>query len=454
MADNTLFRDLGDGLVLRQATAADVEAVASFNACVHSDVGWDKPDVHVAAWVRDLMTQPHPTFKVGDFLVVEDTANGAIVSSTNLISQTWSYGGIELGVGRPELVGTHPDYRRRGLVRAQFEVLHQWSAERGHQLQAITGIPWYYRQFGYEMTMNLHGGLRGPVSSVPALKDGQEEAYRIRRAAAGDLAFIRQVDGYAQQRYLVHCVRDEILWRYELEGRSPESAGALRFEVIETAAGEPVGFIAYMATRWANGVYLRQYELAPGVSWWAVTPAVLRHVKKAGAEIPLYMEENGSPPLELIGLSLGPEHPVYPIVADWLPWVSHPYAWYIRVPDVPGFLTTIVPVLERRLADSVLVGHTGSLGLDFYRGGARVMFEGGRIVDIVPWPWDQGGDSDRRAGGAFARFPDLTFLHVLFGYRSFAELERAYADCGGNLEGRLLVSVLFPKQDSAIWPVS
>ena len=34
-------------------------------------------------------------------------------------------------VGRPEAVGTRPEYRRRGLVRAQFEVIHAWSAERG-----------------------------------------------------------------------------------------------------------------------------------------------------------------------------------------------------------------------------------------------------------------------------------------------------------------------------------
>ena len=75
-----------------------------------------------------------------------------------LISQTWTYDGIAFGVGRPELVGTAPAYRRRGLVRTQFEVLHQRSAERHERLQAITGIPWYYRQFGYEMALNPRVG--------------------------------------------------------------------------------------------------------------------------------------------------------------------------------------------------------------------------------------------------------------------------------------------------------
>src|SRR5712691_11396345 len=114
-------------------------------------------------------------------------ATGAIVSSMNLISQTWVYDGIPFGVGRPELVGTSLEYRYRGLVRAQFEVIHQWSTERGERLQAITGIPWYYRQFGYEMALNLGGGRVGYRPHIPELKDGEPEPYRVRPATAADL---------------------------------------------------------------------------------------------------------------------------------------------------------------------------------------------------------------------------------------------------------------------------
>ena len=33
-----------------------------------------------------------------------------------------------------------------------------------------------------------------------------------------------------------------------------------------------------------------------------------------------------------------------------LPRIRKPYAWYLRVPDIAGFLDTITPVLEQRLA--------------------------------------------------------------------------------------------------------
>jgi len=90
-----IIRDLGDGLILRRSSAADVDELADFCARVHSDAGYDQPDLYIEAWTRDLLTRPHPTFSPDDFTVVEETATGRIVSTLNLISQTWSYEGIQ-----------------------------------------------------------------------------------------------------------------------------------------------------------------------------------------------------------------------------------------------------------------------------------------------------------------------------------------------------------------------
>src|SRR5215213_9419191 len=68
----------------------------------------------VAAFTRDLMSGDHPACDASDFTVIEDTTTGSIVSSACLIGQRFSYEEVELDAGLPELVGTHPDYRRRG----------------------------------------------------------------------------------------------------------------------------------------------------------------------------------------------------------------------------------------------------------------------------------------------------------------------------------------------------
>ena len=75
-----ILRDLGDGLILRRSTPADAELLADFCGRIHSDEGPDKPDAHVAAWTRDLLAKPHPTFHTDDFTVIAEVATGRIVS--------------------------------------------------------------------------------------------------------------------------------------------------------------------------------------------------------------------------------------------------------------------------------------------------------------------------------------------------------------------------------------
>lgn len=441
----TIIRELEDGLILRRSSAADATKLVDFLGNLHREPGDEGPEEHVAAWVGELMSGDHPTFDVSDFTIVEDTGTGAIVSCLCLISQTWSYGGVQFGMGRPELVGTHPEYRNRGLIRAQFDVIHGWSAERGEMLQAITGIPWFYRQFGYEMAITLGGRRVGYQRQVPKLKDGEEEPYRLRPATEGDLAFIAQLYEQGTSRYPVACVWDETLWRYELAGKSEKSYNRMGLAVIETPSGNPVGFVAHSPRLREGHVSAAAYELKPGVSWLAVTPSVVRYLWALGEG---WAAQDPKREMERFAFWLGAEHPVYQVFDKRLPHTVEPYAWFVRVPDLPGFLRHVAPVLEQRLGRSPLVGHSGELKISFYRSGLRLAFEDGRLVEVEPWQPTPEQEGD-------AGFADLTFLQLLFGYRSMEELDYAFADCwaSGN-KARPLLDALFPKCQSNIWPIS
>lgn len=444
-----ILRELGDGLVLRRSTPADAHALAEFNSMIHSDFGPEKPDERIGAWVHDLLTIPHPTFDPGDFTLVEDTHTGKIVSSLNLISQTWSYAGIPFGVGRPEVVGTHADYRKRGLVRQQFEEVHAWSQARGHMLQAITGIPNYYRQFGYEMALDLFGGRVGYEAQLPGLKEGESEAYTLRPAVESDITFITQVTAHGNRRSLVTCLRDENTWRYELLGMSHKNVNRGELRIIQSAAGEPVGYLMHPWFNWETGpsmaLALTAYELTPGVSWLAVTPSVARYLWKTGNEYAASSEKK----LMAYAFWLGTNHPVYEVFREKLPRQRDPYAFFLRLPDLVGFFRLIQPALEKRLAESELVvGHSGTLSLNFYRSGLKLIFESGRITGVEAFNPASSQDGD-------AAFPDLTFTQLLFGYRSFDELQLSFADCWDKSEeARLLLNVLFPKQPSFVLPLA
>lgn len=445
--DPILIKELGDGLVLRHATPDDAEALAEFNAKIHSDDGPDQPVEVVAVWTRDLLEQPHPTFKPGDFTIVEDISKGKIVSSLNLISQTWSYCGIKFGVGRSELVGTDPDYRGRGLIRIQYEVIHGWSLARGEMVQAITGIPYFYRQFGYEMAMNLGGGRVGYFPDIPKLKQDEAEPFLIQPADEADLSYIAMLYNQSAQRGLVHCVRDEALWLYELDGKSFKNIDRFELRIIETPSGEKVGYLAHPHTNRNHGKMLpvTAYEVNRGISWSAVTPSVIRYLKETGE---IYAKRDENDGFGSFGFWLGSQHPVYEVIGELLPKIRKPYAWYLRVPNLVGFLQHITPILEKRLGDSPFTAYSGELKLTQYRSGLMFSFKEGKLK-VELWQPSPDGHSGEAA------FPDLTFLQLLFGYRSVKELDFAYADCWcKNDEISGLLNALFPKQPSNVWPIS
>lgn len=116
--------------------------------------------------------------------------------------------------------------------------------------------------------------------------------------------------------------------------------------------------------------------------------------------------------------------------------------------DLPDFLRLIAPVLERRLAESVAVGHSGEVKIGFYRKGVRLRFERGRLTGVEDWPQTSAEISD-------ARFPELTFLQLLFGCRSLEELEYAFPDCQApNNQARAILEAIFPKQPSYVWSIA
>jgi GNAT superfamily N-acetyltransferase len=438
-----IIRDLGDGLILRHGMPEDGEALALFNGEQHGEGGLASRDGQgLAAMTRDLFTRPHVSLTPEHFTIVEETASGRIVSAMCLIQQTWTYEGIEFGMGRPEYVATHPDFRKRGLIRAQFDVVHQWSAERGLMVQGITGIPYFYRQFGYEFALNLGGRRFG--SQVPKLKEGETEKFDLRPAEEKDIPFLMSVYEHSRKRSMISAHWPQQHWHNNLYEMSPDNIQRLEFRVIEQAeTHEPIGYLAHPAHIVISGAYAFKFELVPGVSWLEVSPAVVRYLWRQGQE---YATVEGKP-CESFGFYLGAQHPAYDALGSVVSAVRIPYAWYLRVPDLIGFLHHIQPALEKRLTESIACGHSGEYLIGMYPQGIKLVLERGRIANIEPWKPDHADHGN-------AGFPALTFLQILFGYRSFEELKYAFPDCWWDSEQTgVVINALFPKKHSHVFGI-
>ena len=451
-----LPRDLGDGLVVRAATLTDTEALATFIADVIRNQDASEPQAPLGEWTRDLMTGAHPVTRAHDATIIEDTRTGTIASAMFLLAHTWSYGGERIRVGQPELVATHASFRGRGLVRTQFDLAHARSAARGDVMQAITGIPWFYRQFGYEFAIARGGGgrlTRSDLAALPAV-----DTLRVRRATETDAPFVATLDAEASTRHAVWAPRDAGDWRYEIAGHREGSAARFVVCVIEEVGGRAVGMLAHTPRLWsADTLGVQAIEVTHGASWQPAVVAALHHLRGAGEAI---AAEQGRPFAGVSLWLLRRDHPLYELVKVRYDAADDWYALYTRVADVAAFLRAVTPALERRLAASRLTGHSAELRLSFYRDGVRLVVERGRIKTVERWrpPLTLTGQEMNMVTGdpgrAHALFPDLTFLQLLFGMRSIDDLGAWYPDCFVRTpEGRALLDALFPRQSSFVWPV-
>lgn len=170
---------LPDGLTLREARPTDLDQIAQLLA--------ERGDDADALDHRLVVSDPDAGWS-GCAVVVD---GDRVVSTATLLDEEIRLGGVTLPAGQVELVATHRDYEGRGLVRALMGWAHQRSAQRGHVLQVMIGIPYFYRLFGYEYAIDiptarsLTGALPGGPSTglrparpedIPALDALQDAA--------------------------------------------------------------------------------------------------------------------------------------------------------------------------------------------------------------------------------------------------------------------------------------
>lgn len=447
-AERNYQRDLGDGLVLRWSTRADAKEVIHLSSMVFRNDTAEPANMSTGNLMRVLMLGQHPVMNPEDVAVVENTRKKEhrLVAMTCLWRQQWRYEDSIFTIGRPEIVATDPEYRNRGLVRAVFELVHSRSEAEGHMVQAITGIPYFYRQFGYEYALDLDAQRDTYTALIPPAPEGTPEPYRLRDATASDIPLIARLYDQQCTSSIVSTAVDEGWWLHQIEHWNDFQAdGYWHVLVISNAVGSFCGYVTLPSMRRRNSIPIFDLAVMAGLNLAEVILPVMRAILTQGQAmlVPFNPE-----PISKISFLMHRNHPVYEILkTEMVIRRDPPYAWYVRVPNLPTFMRTIAPALEKRLAQSVLAGYSGELALNFYRGGLRIVFAEGRLHTVENWRsplWH----SNENAG-----FPPLVFLQLLFGHRSLDELRYAYPDVWANDETMPVLKTLFPARPSWVIPL-
>ncbi|NWF69389.1 MAG: GNAT family N-acetyltransferase [Chloroflexi bacterium] len=429
-------KQLADGLILRslsEGCASDRDRLPQFYYDVFVETGTPETEQALFPWTRDLMSG-HPTVALDDIFVVVDPAkDDMIVSATLLIPQVWRYEEVELPVGRPEIVATHREYRRRGLVRALFEAVHERSAALGHNVCAITGIAHYYRQFGYTMAVHLgqHATLNAPGIGKPP-----DERYTLRPATMEDLPDVARWSDYYARTRLLSAVYTPEVWRYELGGRSDGNPWQLQYRVILNSEGQGVGYIALRPHSFDDALTCFAYVVGEAASYLETFPYVVYDIKQWG-------KARFNKDAAIIDFASGLHETVSTLIDRTLAGLvrRREYAWYLRVVDLVRFMRDIQPVLERRLEGSGAQRYTGALKIGFYnKTGLTLTFERGGLRAVTAGALDE-RDAD-------ISFPWHLFLNVVFGYHTPDEIRAVLPEIWGNEKAAVLLPILFPKKPS------
>ncbi|GIJ43983.1 hypothetical protein Val02_08690 [Virgisporangium aliadipatigenens] len=329
-------------------------------------------------------------------VVVED---GRVVSTATLLDETVLLDGVPIPAGQVELVATDRAYEGRGLVRALMAWAHERSARRGHLMQVMIGIPYFYRQFGYAYAIPIAPAR--PVHTVPAMPAG----YRVRTAVAADIPAMARLQDEAQRPFDLRMPHSALCWR-ALVARGGSS------QILVERDGSAVG--TGRITPPDDGVVLGEIA-ADGPE---AVAALLAHAAATAGGAPIEAKERNG----LLASYLGPAEP-------------DASQYYVRVPEVAPLLEHLRPVLSARLAgddtdDDILVS--------FFRHHVRLVRKDGAVVAVERGGPMQGPASQGGAGVA----PDLVGP-LLFGPHGMAGLAALHADVYPGPRGDLM-RALFP----------
>ena len=289
------------------------------------------------------------------------------------------------------------------------------------------------------MALDLNGVRRFLWQNVSQLTADETESLRLRTATVEDIPLLAQLYAIHCSSSLISHVRNETEWRYEMTVPNEKSIEHSHFFIIEDFAGVGVGY--FKASYFPDGITVRELAVLPGQSLRFVGEFLTRALQTLSEE---RAKAENKPLAPNASFNLGTAHPVYTALGNQLEKQIKPYAFYIRIPDLPAFLRRIGPALEKRLQGSVMENHSGTLRLNFYRRHLTLVFERGKLREVGTYQPETLEDGD-------ALFPDLTFLQLLLGYRSLADLQHAYPDLyPTNERAAVLLNTLFPPGPSLV----
>jgi len=414
---------IAENLILKAcSTEHDIRRVAELNGEIHdSEAGHA-----VARW----LLQGHPQIVPAGWLFVEHQPSQQAVATLCLIPLTWRYGSVSLPVAELGFVATRPAYRKRGLQRTLSQAFDRIALANGYTLAAIEGIPYFYRQFGYDYALPLFDcRFKLSLDQIPA---GPTAPFSSRPAKLEDIPLLMDYFGRHHQELAITTERSSAMWRYNIDlANSRIDLGSSELSGVNPhlilREGEPIGYMGLTPSGWSKRLNLVELALDDE----AALPAALTFARAQAVA-----NKNDG-----LGLQLPAGHPASSYARQMGIEEEGLYGWQMKVLDPLAFLNLIAPTLEQRLARSPLAGYSGALNFNLYRHRVGLQITGGKINAVK-----LAAESEIDAS-----LPPQAACQLWLGWKSWPALDDWYMDANCKEEKRELLETLFPPAESHIY---
>ncbi|KAF9361624.1 hypothetical protein BGX26_001124 [Mortierella sp. AD094] len=441
--------DIGDGLIMRWSTRDDAENVAR---CLAVAFRWmqrlpqlkegEEPEpyeaIHAAG--KRLLRGNSGVMSEFDYALVENTLAKddeiPIVACICLHGTMGYYGKTQFTFGRPEVVGCLPEYRSRGLIRRLFlEMIHPASDARGDVIQTIPGIPYFYRQFGYEYGVTHRSSRRidNIFTAIPDLdlsKQGEEEKkkqqFLLRSPTLDDIPYLVKMS--TPEKLLnqaeIGLVYDEAYWKYTIHDliETAESRFDICREskiIVDAKTGQDCGIVVTKSSaaspdpimavlifvlqdgyRYRDALYPvlgQMIEIANQPNVWEQKEQKRLIKNGGGGDDDGQQQDTESKPennnnskkrqIQSLAFHLDPNHPVMNLLKSKSKFCPMRLKLYIRILSYAQFILKVAPTLEERLEKSHLAGISVTLHFNFFKKvegssgkGLEIVFKDGKII--------------------------------------------------------------------------
>lgn len=410
-------------------TDEDVEELVKFHSIVH-------PDDDTEVLPRQIANLPGFGREMNYF--IRDLDKGIMVTVLNSIPFIWNYEDIPLKNLELGWVGTLKAYRRKGLNKLLYNHFENLLHSCSYDLSTIQGIPYYYRQFGYDFIIPMDHTVWTRTNQIQPFNAESPPEYMkldIRPAEEKDIPIMMDLLDELNQKLLVYASRSPELWKLQETIKKQWENDFQTYVVVDNS--KTIGYFRL--------VKKISKDSSPNKSTMTVIESSIPSFNGVLRTLQFLYAEAVQDDIPLIG-SQGPSFNTLSKNMENIGGTGKPWWKYqVRIPSMTSFLRKISPVLERRLKDTMFEGLTYNVIMNTFRNCYKLQFVNGKISDVSNL-----GPQEVNDNQAF-RAPPNDLARLVLGAYSIKELEQNNIDFIVRGEVRLITEALFPKKESSIY---